>query len=117
MTSDRRPDLARAALRTSGSPRMIGSLLAGWQRAFGQSPADYLGASQTAALSLCMRPRSDHWAADVAEIAAACNIDQARLSGFLRQALSVEALASAPAVGDLIDGRLMAARDRSEDET
>ncbi|WFT94391.1 hypothetical protein QA633_40085 [Bradyrhizobium barranii] len=119
MNSDERPDLTRAALRASRSTRLIGSLLPAWERAFGQTPSAYLavGAASLTALSLCTRPRPDNWAADIAELEAACGIEAARLSGFLRQALNVEALASAPAVGDLVDGRLMAARDRTEDET
>lgn len=119
MNSDKRPDLTRAAQRASRSNRLIGSLLPAWERAFGQTPEAYLAIAPASltVLSLCTRPRPDNWAADIAELEATCGIDAARLSSFLRQALSIEALASAPAVGDLVDGRLMAARDRTEDET
>lgn len=117
MTSDTRSDLTRAAALAAASPKMIASLFAPWERAFVQKPADHLGADQRSMsrLALCVRPDSDRFAADVAEIAVACEIDEGRLLSFLRQAVSVERMASASPVGDALDGRLMAARDRDED--
>lgn len=119
MSSEERPDLTRAARLAARSPRLIASLLPPWENAFGGSVADHLGADahRVASLALCLRPKADTFAADVAEIAAACGVDENRLAALLRQAVSIEALAAAPPVGDLVDGRLMAARDRTEDET
>ncbi|MET4149074.1 MULTISPECIES: hypothetical protein [unclassified Bradyrhizobium] len=100
------------------SSKLIASVFAPWERAFGQTAAEHLGADgrSIAKLALCLRPDPDNWAADVAEVAAACGIDEGRLSAFLRQAASVERMASAPPVEDIVDGRLMAARDRNEDD-
>lgn len=118
MSSDGRPDLARAAFLAARSPKFVASLLAPWERAFGQTAAGYLGADQRGmtALALCSRPDPDSFAADVSEIAVACGIDEGRLASFLRQAISVERMAAAPPVEGIVDGRLMAARDRSEDD-
>jgi hypothetical protein len=96
---------------------LIGSLLLRWERAFGRDPAGFLGAEQAnmTSLALCMRPDPETWVADIADVASVCGLDEARLAVFLRQAMSAERLASAPAVAGVVDGRLLAARDRTED--
>jgi len=118
MSSDGRPDFARAAMLAARSPKFVASLLARWERAFGQTAASYLSADQRSmsALALCQRPDPNNFASDVAEVASACGIDERRLASFLRQAVSVERMASAPQVEGTVDGRLMAARDPNEDD-
>jgi hypothetical protein len=118
MSSSEEPDLSRAALRAARSPAMIASLLVRWERTFGEQPAVFLAASSASmtSLALCTRPKPESWGADVVDLAAACNIDATRLSAFLRQAISVERLASAPALDGIFDGRLLAARDKTDDE-
>ena len=111
-------NLSRAAERVRQSPRFVASLFDAWESAFGGSIAAALDAQSNNldALAVCLRPRDDHWSKDVAEIALACCLDETRLASLLRQALAVEVLASAPPVGDVVDGRLLAARDRGEGE-
>ncbi|MCP2213972.1 hypothetical protein [Bradyrhizobium diazoefficiens] len=118
MKSSDRIDLARAAGVAVRSSTLIGGLFPPWERAFSGSVAEFLGADQRGmtSLALCMRPKPDHFAVDVAEIAAACRIDENRLAAWLRQAMSVEAMAAAPPASGAVDGRLMAARDRTEDD-
>jgi hypothetical protein len=118
MSSSDRVDLTRAARVAVRSPKLIGGLFLSWEHAFTGSVADFLGADERGmtSLAMCMRPKPDHFAADVAEIAAACRIDETRLAAWLRQAMSVEAMAAAPPAGKVVDGRLMAARDKTEDD-
>jgi hypothetical protein len=118
MKSSGQIDLAGAALAAGRSPKLIGGLFPAWETAFAATVTEFLSADQrgVTSLALCMRPKAEAFAADVAEIAAACRIDEARLAAWLRQAMSVEALAVAPPAGKVVDGKLMAARDRTEDE-
>jgi hypothetical protein len=118
MSSRDDQDLIRAARRATGSVRFIASLLPAWQRAFDQRPEQFLGVDEAriSFLSLCTRPSQERWEGDVASLASACGIDEHSLSAFLRQALTVERLAAAPAVEDIVDGRLLAARDREDKE-
>lgn len=117
MSSEDRFDAIRASRIAARSPKLIASLVPGWERVFGGSVAAHLGADErsVARLSLCALPQPDRFGADVGEIAAACGIDEGRLASFLRQAASVERMGSAAPVGGVVDGRLMAARDRDED--
>ncbi len=118
MTSNNHPDLTRAALRAVKSRTMIAGLLVRWEQVSGQQPATALGTDVSGlnSLALCRRPAQDNWGADVAAIADACRIDPDRLSSFLRQAAVFDALAEAPGVVDSeVDGRLMAARDRTDE--
>lgn len=112
-------DLLRSAQRAM---RVNGSVVAGltciWDRAFPQEKlAENLGCSERAVLelALCLRPRPDHWSADVAEIASAVGIDSGRLEGFFRKTEVLERLALAHPVDETV-GQLMAARDRTEDD-
>jgi hypothetical protein len=104
--------------RVQRSPAFVASLYQGWERAFENSVRAALDASEeaVASLGLCLRPRNENWAADVSEIANACGLDVGRLAAFLRQAFAVEAFAGAPPAGDVVDGRLLAARDRGQED-
>jgi hypothetical protein len=43
-------------------------------------------------------------------------LEPGKLGAMLRQALVAERLAASPPLGDIVDGRLLAARDRDEDK-
>jgi hypothetical protein len=118
MSFEQKTSLSRAAERVRHSPPFVGSLFDAWENTFGTSIVGALDASPESvnALALCTKPRDDRWGEDIAEIAAACSLDEGRLATFLRQALAVERLKSAAPVGAAVDGRLLAARDRNEDE-
>jgi hypothetical protein len=118
MSFEPKISLSRAAKRVRHSPLFIGSLFDAWENTFGISVADALDASPQSvhALALCTRPRDDRWAEDIAEIAGACSLDEGRLAAFLRQALAVALLQTAAPVDEALDGRLLAARDRDEDD-
>ena len=110
-------DTMKAALsRIRGQPDFVGSLFPAWEAAFSVEVAPALESNEEAVISLglCLRPRAEKWERDVGEIAAACGIDAGRLGSFLRQALAVERLAAAPPADEVIDGRLLAARDRED---
>lgn len=109
--------LDRAYRRARNSPKLIASLIAAWEKAFDGDVAATVGTDHghIVTLGLCLRPREDSWVADVGELAAENGIDAATLATFLRQAFVAERLAGSPAVSDIIDGRLLAARDRSDE--
>lgn len=117
-SNDTSADMTAVLARIGGKRNFIGSLFGGWRAAFGTDVAEVLGTGpeSATALGLCLRPRPNEWERDVAEIAAACGCDSTKLANFLRQALAIERLAEAPQVGDVVDGRLLAARDRDEDD-
>lgn len=101
------------------SPGHVASLIVAWQRAFGdEPPAVALGCPEDVILELglCLRPRDERWLDDVSEIAQALRIDPDRLAAFLRRCAVVERLAAAPPLDEHVDGRLLAARDRGEDD-
>jgi hypothetical protein len=108
--------LDRAYVRARTSPAFIASLIAVWERAFSNDAIEAIGAdlSRLPSLGLCLRPREDHWAEDIGEIAQECGLEPARLAAFLRQALVAERLASSPPAREVVDGRLLAARDRDD---
>jgi hypothetical protein len=111
--------LARAAGRAANGPApLIASLLADWRRGFERDPAEDLGVGGRvlSELALCRRPRPDNWTVDVREIAADLSIDVDRLSALLRAAETIERLGPAPPADDQQADRLMAARDREEDD-
>jgi hypothetical protein len=58
----------------------------------------------------------DNWIADVREIAADLGMDADRLSALLRAAETIERLRSATSADDQQADRLLAARDREEDD-
>jgi hypothetical protein len=117
MTSNDHPDLTRAAQRAAKSHTLIAGLLARWEQVFSEAPATVLDADPSCVtfLALCKRPTLENWAADVADVATACGIDADRLSSFLREATVFDKLASAPPIDSSVDGRLLAARDRSDE--
>ncbi len=123
MSSDSPGDdiLARAALRLALSRApMVAGLVAAWRTAFPEeSPEVELACEPTAIseISLCLRPRSEQWFEDVSEIAAATGVDPDRLAAFLRAAEAVERFADAHPAGQELSARLLAARDRDEDDT
>jgi hypothetical protein len=43
-------------------------------------------------------------------------LEPGKLGALLRQALVAERLSASPPLGDIVDGRLLAARDRDEDK-
>lgn len=118
MSFEPQVDLSKALNRARQSAVLIASLFGTWEKVFGGTIADALSAGPEAvsALGLCRRPREDRWADDIAEIAAACRLDEGRVAAVMRQALVAEHLAAAPPVGNVVDGRLLAARDREDDE-
>ncbi len=118
MNSDQQQHLSRAAERSRRSPAFVASLFGQWEKAFETTVAASLGADdvKVVSLGLCLRPREDHWAEDIEEIARACGLESGKLAALLRQALAAERLAASPPLGDVVDGRLLAARDRDEDK-
>jgi hypothetical protein len=110
-------NLARAARRAERGGQLVAGLVAAWRQAFPDDRLEEaLGASTrlVTELSLCLRPRQDHWTVDVEEIAQAIGIEPVRLEAVLRKAELAERLSVAHAADDPGDGRLMAARDRDE---
>lgn len=118
MVSEPQPDLTQALDRARRSAAFIASLYLHWERAFGGTVAGALSSSPESLISLglCRRPREDRWSEDVEQIAEACRLDVGALASLLRQALAAELMAGAAPVGHAIDGRLLAARDRDEDD-
>jgi hypothetical protein len=120
MPSKKSPDhdLVRAAKRAdSHSSELVAGLAGAWAAAFHERRLeDMLGCSTDAVthLSLCLRPRSDTWSADIAEIAEATTIELGLLESFFRQAEVAERLSMAHPTDGAVDSRLLAARDREE---
>jgi hypothetical protein len=115
-SNETRRSLRAAVGRVSGEHGFVSSLFPAWETAFGAKVEHGLASDEEAVVSLglCLRPRAEAWEHDVGEIAAACGIDAGRLGNFLRQAFAVERLAAAPQVGEVVDGRLLAARDHED---
>lgn len=115
---DGRGDLARVAQRAARRDIFIAWLLRAWSRAWpGASASEELQCSEQRVvdLALCLRPRAEHWEADIAEIAGACDIEQRRLDAFLKKLVIAERLALAHDNGAEAEGRLLAARDRDDE--
>jgi hypothetical protein len=111
--------LAHAAGRAASGPApLIASLIEDWSRGFERDPAEALGVRQRilSEMALCRRPRAESWLADASEIAADVGIETGQLVAFLRAAETVERLRSSPSAEDGQTGRLLAARDRDEDD-
>lgn len=121
MSSDDPTDeaLARAARRASTGPApFVAGLVQAWRRAFpDEEPAAALGCAPRviSELSLCLRPREERWLADAMEIAGFVGLDLDRLVSFLRAAEAVEGMGDAHPADDAVEGRLLAARDRDEE--
>lgn len=121
MNFDNRPDfLARAARRAVRGPAaLVAGLIEAWRRAFPEAPLEEALAcsgSTLNELALCRRPREDNWIKDATEIADELSVDQDRLIAFLRAAEAVERFGNAHPADASLEGRLLAARDRDEDE-
>lgn len=110
--------LRNAYAKAERTPEFVASSILAWKKAFETSPSDALGADDLTIvnLGLCTRPRRDRWIHDVNEIAEAVGIDGDRLVTFLRAADAVERFGDVPHAEGRQDGRLMAARDRDEDD-
>lgn len=112
-------DAARStALSVQRVPFLVSYLIAQWNISFGERPEQALACTedQLAYLALCRRPRQERWSGDVEEIASRAGISPERLSQFLRAAEAADAFARAHSPDEEVDGRLMAARDRDEDD-
>ncbi len=111
----RRPDLlARAAQRAREYPEFMAYLLARYQALRGltdEQLAAELGCTpqDLTRLALCLRPRPDHLAEDIAQIAGYVKADPARLANLVRV---TEAALAAQATS--ASGRLLAARELPE---
>jgi hypothetical protein len=106
---------SRSAVRV---PFLVASLIEQWRKTFGSSPNAALECSdlQLHYLALCRRPRTANWGDDLAEIAAGSDIAAEKLASFIRAAETAERMSNAHPVETGVDGRLMAARDRDEDD-
>ncbi len=111
--------LAKAVRRAARSSTvLLASAFDEWSRAFGADPGEALGLDRRHfdELALCRRPRPDHWLADARLLAGEFGIDPGRLISLLRAAEAAEGLRYAhPEQADL-SGRLLAARDRDEED-
>jgi hypothetical protein len=118
MSFEDQPDLSKALNRARRSATFVASLYSLWEKAFGRTVAEALSAPPETVvfLGLCRRPREDRWSEDVEEIASECRLDAGAVGAMLRQAQAAERMAGAPPVGQAVDGRLLAARDRDGDE-
>jgi hypothetical protein len=112
--------LERAAGRAAYGPApLVAALIEAWRRAFPEQAPEVALASSARTLTelaLCRRPRDEHWVDDATEIAGALTLDADRLITFLRIAEAVERFGSAHVADTSQSGRLLAARDRDEDE-
>ncbi|MBR0896813.1 hypothetical protein JQ616_17775 [Bradyrhizobium tropiciagri] len=121
MTSDDKMSLmlARAAQRAARGPApLIAPLVEVWRKVFEGDPAKTLDVADRTLfeIALCRRPRADRWKEDAAEIASEFGIEPKRFVSFLRAAEAAEKLNSAHPADDLQDGKLLAARDRDEED-
>ncbi len=116
---DSDPDALRAAARSVAKvPFLVASLIERWRSAFTSSPIDALNCTdvQLAYLALCRRPRHDFWMQDVTELAEGASLSPESLAQFVRAAEAAERFSDAHPVDSETDGRLMAARDRDEED-
>lgn len=121
MTSNEPTDfLARAARKAGRGPApLVAGLIEVWRKAFPkQTPEDALASSTETLteLALCRRPRDKHWLEDATEIAEALTLKTDHLVAFLRTAEAVERFGVAHLGEASQQARLLAARDRDEDE-
>jgi hypothetical protein len=111
--------LNRAVRRAARSSAvLLASAFEEWSRAFGADPGEALGLDRrrVAELALCRRPRPDHWLADASVLAGEFGIDPDRLISLLRAAEAAEGLRYAHPEQAGLSGRLLAARDRDEED-
>jgi hypothetical protein len=121
MTSDDRMNLmlAKAARRAAHGPApLIAPLVEAWRIVFEGDPAKTLDVAERTLfeIALCRRPRAERWPEDAAEIAGEFGVELNRFVSFLKAAEAAEKLRSAHSADAVQDGKLMAARDRDEEE-
>lgn len=106
----------RRAARSSAV--LLASVFDEWSRAFGGDPGQALGLDgrRFEELALCRRPRPDHWLPDARLLAGEFGIDPDKLISLLRAAEAAESLRYAHPEQAQQSGRLLAARDRDEDD-
>ncbi len=110
--------LTLAADRTAERPALLGWVLSRYVSSQGISPTALtaeLGCSEAAMwrLALCLRPRSDRFAEDVALIASKLSVDEAALARIVRHVQAIDVM-SDHSVAER--GTLMAARSRRAKE-
>jgi hypothetical protein len=111
--------LTRAARRAAKSSTvLLASLLEEWSRAFGADAGEALGLDRRRVdeLALCRRPRADHWLTDVGLLAGEFGVARESLISLLRAAEAAESFRYAHPEGTDVSGRLLAARDRDEED-
>ena len=110
--------LRLAADRAARRPALMGSVLSRYISSQGMSYTALtaeLGCSEAAIwrLAICLRPRSDRFAEDVALIASKLSVDEVALARIIRQVQAIEVM-SGRGVADR--GALMAARSRRAED-
>jgi len=112
------PLVLLAYRRAERLPDFVATLIARWRASFDDAPATVLHVDESTILELglCKRPRPETWNADVGEIAEAIGIDLDDLASFLRAAEVVERFGDVHAADEYEDGRLLAARDRDQED-
>lgn len=111
--------LTKAVRRAAKSSAvLLASLLGEWSRAFGADAGEALGLDRkrTDELALCRRPRPDRWLEDARHLAGEFGIAPDALISLLRAAEAAESFRYAHPQGDEVSGRLLAARDRDEED-
>lgn len=115
--------LAHAARRTRFHPAYLGWILHRYGELENRSADDLakllgISALDLSRLSLCLRPRTDHFADDIKQIREKFHMDAAALAGVIRLVESVEAIATLPTDTEAPgSGLLMAARARKKQRT
>jgi hypothetical protein len=111
--------LSKAVQRAARSSAvLLASAFDEWSRAFGADPRETLGLDRRRfdELALCRRPRVDHWLADARLLAGEFGIEPDKLISLLRAAEAAEGLRYVHPVEGEQSGRLLAARDRDEED-
>ncbi len=115
--------LAHAARRTRSHPAYLGWVLHRYGELENRSADDLakllgMSALDLPRLSLCLRPRTDHFADDIRQIREKFNMDAAALAGVIRLVESVAAIVTLTTDTEAPgSGLLMAARARKKQRT
>jgi hypothetical protein len=110
--------LSKAARRAAASSVvLLASAFAEWSRAFGTDPKEALGLDgrRFEELALCRRPRADCWVADATLLATEFGMEPSKLISLLRAAEAAESFRYGDPAEAGQTGRLLAARDRDEE--
>ena len=110
--------LRLAADRAARRPALMGSVLSRYVSRQGMSYTALtaeLGCSEAAIwrLAICLRPRSDRFAEDVALIASKLSVDEVALARIIRQVQAIEVMSGR---GVAERGAMMAARSRRAED-